>query len=1038
MYLFQLKKIAFTFCLVFAVFTANAAGLGNLNLMSGLGEPLNAEIELLSVKADELAAVQAMIASEQAYAEQSLEKPSSHNGIKVEVAKNSRGEPILKLFSSQPMSDAFLDMLIQVEWPTGRLVKEYTVLLDPPGYEQKIATTPTVKLPTPAQVLDKNNTEPVTSEANSVDSKPEVKPVEVDTKPIAKTQETEQKQPATQVSSEQLAREKAKINYKFKENSAKQNGDIKEKAASSGREESQQTHATARGDTLYAIARENQPEGVSLEQMLVGLYQANPDAFINRNINQLKVGQILNVPSQESLEKISPTQAKRQYKAQSAHWNTYKNKLAGLVRQSKASAEESSAQQSGGKVVAAEDKSLPVNTGIKDVVKLSAGDAKSHKSGDKALQDKVNALQEEVTAKDGAVKEAQSRTSDLEKQVAEMQKLLALKNDAMLKLQQNADATSKQMKQTDSATATPQAVVKPETKSGNATAQIANPSTVGSDTANKVDADETKGNVETTPKENVSAETVPAEVTPPAVTPPQTEAPKIPLPNKIEAPQATPAEPIVEKPSFITSLLKRLTGFTSGMQLNPVSLLGLLAIPVLGGVWWMLRQKRKKNLASFEDGIMSPSVSDMTVNTVFGNTTGGTVEAGDTSFLTDFSQSAVGGMIDANDVDPIAEAEVYMAYGRDAQAEEILKDAIAKEPKRYELHLKLLEIYQTSQNTSAFEAIAGELYANLGGSDQNWLKVAQMGVKLDPNNPLYQSSGQTPVKVTNNEKSTDVVDSSALSSSLQKSPQATTSAESDYDMLDLNFETPSLDFDMSKSSSSEQKKASDEAMPFGNTIAFGNTISSFDTTGFDNTIVADPVAKSESISEMNITVSEDIDTPASNALSLDTNEFVNTMTPKSLDLPTIDFVGGNKTEITGDYSDEDTVSQGSTAMSSSLDATEMFKSVPNLNFDVADEGVASKADLSESLNNSNADIEDGMTVSTVGDVVLSNTSDTSKVSDTNMTTEASEEVETKLDLIKAYIDMEDTVGAKELIEEVLKEGAESHRKRANELLAQIS
>jgi pilus assembly protein FimV len=334
-YLFQLKKIAFTFCLVFAVFTANAAGLGNLNLMSGLGEPLNAEIELLSVKADELATIQAMIASEQAYAEQSLEKPSSHNGIKVEVAKNSRGEPILKLFSSQPMSDAFLDMLIQVEWPTGRLVKEYTVLLDPPGYEQKIATTPTVKLPTPAQVLDKNNTEPATSEANSGDSKPEVKPAEVDTKPIAKMQETEQKQPATQVSSEQLAREKAKINYKFK-----QNGDIKEKGASSGHEESQQTHATARGDTLYAIARANQPEGVSLEQMLVGLYQANPDAFINRNINQLKVGQILNVPSQESLEKISPTQAKRQYKAQSAHWNTYKNKLAGLVKQSKASAEE--------------------------------------------------------------------------------------------------------------------------------------------------------------------------------------------------------------------------------------------------------------------------------------------------------------------------------------------------------------------------------------------------------------------------------------------------------------------------------------------------------------------------------------------------------------------------------------------------------------------------------------------------------------------------------------------------------------------------
>ena len=81
--------------------------------------------------------------------------------------------------------------------------------------------------------------------------------------------------------------------------------------------------------------------------------------------------------------------------------------------------------------------------------------------------------------------------------------------------------------------------------------------------------------------------------------------------------------------------------------------------------------------------------------------TTGNASTSDTSFLTDFAQSADGSMIDTNDVDPIAEAEVYMAYGRDAQAEEILKDAISKEPKRYELHLKLLEMYagNTSCNT---------------------------------------------------------------------------------------------------------------------------------------------------------------------------------------------------------------------------------------------------------------------------------------------------------------------------------------------------
>ena len=97
-------------------------------------------------------------------------------------------------------------------------------------------------------------------------------------------------------------------------------------------------------------------------------------------------------------------------------------------------------------------------------------------------------------------------------------------------------------------------------------------------------------------------------------------------------------------------------------------------------------------------------------------------------------------MIDTNDVDPIAEAEVYMAYGREAQAEEILKDAIAKEPKRYELHLKLLEMYAARKDTAAYETIAGELYTTLGAGDATWAKVAAMGASIEPDNPLYKTS----------------------------------------------------------------------------------------------------------------------------------------------------------------------------------------------------------------------------------------------------------------------------------------------------------
>jgi pilus assembly protein FimV len=169
---------------------------------------------------------------------------------------------------------------------------------------------------------------------------------------------------------------------------------------------------------------------------------------------------------------------------------------------------------------------------------------------------------------------------------------------------------------------------------------------------------------------------------------------------------------------------------------------GAGGVALLGVGWLYLRNKRRRDLDSFERGILTSG--GLRANTVFGNTTGNATSSADTSFLTDFAQSADGGMIDTNDVDPIAEAEVYMAYGRDAQAEEILKDAISKEPKRYELHLKLLEMYAARKDVSAFEAIAGELYTTLGADDPTWAKVAELGITVEPDNPLYDISQITP------------------------------------------------------------------------------------------------------------------------------------------------------------------------------------------------------------------------------------------------------------------------------------------------------
>lgn len=596
---------------------ASAAGLGKMTVMSGLGEPLNAEIEIAANK-EELSSLTARIAPSEIYAEQSIERASSLNGVKVELSRKSDGTPILKLSSLQPVNDPFLDMLIQVDWPTGRLLREYTALLDPPGYGDRTMSAEGAvegkQLPTVATPTKKNTSK---SAARSIN------------KPQAESGDT----PAD-------------------------------------------SYVTKRGDTLRNVARKMQVDDVTLEQMLVGLFQANRNAFVSDNMNQLKVGQIMRKPRDEELRAITPEDALQEVRIHTSNWNAYRNDVAQAVAQSQGAPAEVQPQSSGGKIAAqAEDKSVPPATGPRDVVKLSkiesAGAQKAAASGSgsgSAGEEKLRALEEESTAQDKAIAEVNERIAFFEKQIQDMQKLLLVQNQILADLQKGAPENPEAPTETPPAAEAPQAAQQP-----------------------------------------------PAEAAAPAA-PPQ--------PKRVPP----PAEPVAE-PNIMDDLLQDPMMLAAGG--------GVLAL-LLGG-WLFTRRTRKKNLDSFEKSILTSS--GLKTDTVFGTTGGAAVDTGETSFLTDFSHRGGAGMIDTSDVDPISEAEVYMAYGRDAQAEEILKDAIAKEPKRYELHLKLLEIYSNRKDAVAFETLAGELYASLGTSDPVWRKVAEMGHALEPENPMYAITG---------------------------------------------------------------------------------------------------------------------------------------------------------------------------------------------------------------------------------------------------------------------------------------------------------
>ena len=501
-----------------------------------------------------------------------------------------------------------------------------------------------------------------------------------------------------------------------------------------------------------------------------------------------------------------------------------------------------------------------------------------------------------------------------------------------------------------------------------------------------------------------------------------------------------------------------------GLNLNLLAPAGGL-LALLGGGWLYLRKKREKNLADFEQGIMTSG--GLKANTVFGNTASASVDTGDTSFLTDFSQSANGGMIDTNDVDPIAEAEVYMAYGRDAQAEEILKDAISKEPKRHELHLKLLEMYAASKNLSAFETIAGELYTSLGAEDPMWAKVAEIGIKLEPNNPLYQANSaptgmggsldagdfaNTPLAA---EKDLDFsFDNESLVQNFAEESAPADKAITVVDKMDdaVDLDLPQFDSDAVNLAEPAAEVNANDALDFDmgdfnvkadevaeNTAPanFGNTMPALDMPTFDAPkFIPEALADAEEIVADNVLDISGLDVDDLKT-SFDSNvaDVVSEAGDKVEELTTFDDLNAESFDfLQTDTSTNEAVLDIS-GMDTDLPASD-FSTDTDFNFDVD----TISPDPVESLEQAPA--ANSFDLSTI-DLAMNDGASTpagNLNADAGINTSGAEpiEVETKLDLVAAYIEMDDKDGAKELLEEVMKEGGAGQRKRAEALLAQIS
>lgn len=717
-----LKAAALTSLLVFS--NAYATGLGKLTVLSSLGQPLRAEIELTSPNKEEINSLVPKIASIEAFRQANIEfNPAL---LSLRFAVEQRGSSyIIRVTSTQAMNEPWVDFLLEMNASNGKLVREYTFLLDPAD----LASGQSAQVVNPAASAVKS---PATSQVANAEPKAKVASVNEASDNIKRTP-IKSTQPSSSVNSDSHQ-------YRVKQ-----------------------------GDTLMRIASSNL-NGVSLDQMLVSIYRANPQAFVGDNMNRLKAGQILTIPDAETVRSNSNADARLVVQTHSANFNAYRNKLAGQVLVAPAESVAQKKQAASG-AITAKVKEVPTaaNESL-DKLKLSkVADANVKNAPAKGM------TEEDRIAKDKALAEANARVKELEKNVGELNKLLAVPSKSAAPQVASAVSSSKAV----------------EAASASKPAMNASAASVASAPAS---AAVTKTDASPASNVQVASAASAASVVKPKRTPPP------------------PPAPVEEESSWFDS--------------KYLIAAGLLA--ALGGAIGVYSSRKKKVSHQFEDSILTGS--SLKANSMFGSTGGQSVDTNNSVFNSNFAPSA--SQLDANEVDPVAEADVYIAYGRDSQAEEILKEALKTQPDRHAVRLKLLEIYFGRKDLRSFELFAGELYGMTRGEGEDWSQAASMGISLDPNNPLYagasaqveayagSSLGQPtqpledldPEALLENSLSEDMLDSISIidtASALSEEPFGSAGRDElgKIDNADLPLDLDSgLDFDLDISEKQEQEE----------------------------------------------------------------------------------------------------------------------------------------------------------------------------------------------------------------------------------------
>ncbi|MGD9945536.1 MAG: FimV/HubP family polar landmark protein, partial [Burkholderiaceae bacterium] len=342
---------------------------------------------------------------------------------------------------------------------------------------------------------------------------------------------------------------------------------------------------------------------------------------------------------------------------------------------------------------------------------------------------------ETQVARDAAVREQQERIAALEKNVADLQQLVELKNRQMAELQRQVEAARAAGASAAGTIAAPSAsgAVPAPGAAGAPAPSATAPATAPPASSAASSTATAPGAQQPSAAGSPSAPAAPAATTPEPSAAPSAAAPASePAAPVAAAPAPAPAQP--------TPAPAAEPGLLDGVLSNPLTLPAVAAVALALGLYGLFAMRRRRKTEKFEDSLSAADA--FTANSLFGSTGGQAVDTNNSLFASNIRDSGVD--VHSTEVDPIAEAEVYIAYGREAQAEEILKEALKKQPDRQAIRLKLLEIYAGRKDVLAFGAVAQEMYDMAGGQNEEWPKVVTLGLSIDPANPLYTGHGDVP------------------------------------------------------------------------------------------------------------------------------------------------------------------------------------------------------------------------------------------------------------------------------------------------------